>query len=276
MAMFGATVSYLSYFEAKYLASEVESYFQEGIEVKRGDVVFDVGANIGVFSLWVHQKCGGDVVVYAFEPLPPIFDVLDRNFKRLGNSKLRSFAFGLSDSQQTLDFTYFPAEPIWSSAASDGRKSWLALQGPRMKKAILLSRREQSYPALKLLPGPWRPPALRLILEIGLRFHLRRVARTAQTFKAEVKTVSDVMRDEAVQHIDLLKVDVEGSEVKLLEGIEHEDWQKIRQVVAEIDAYDRDAERVAQLLRKQGFPDVVLKQSPAQRELDIGLVFARR
>jgi FkbM family methyltransferase len=274
--LFGATVSYLSYFEAKYFASEMESYFQHGIEVNRGDTVFDAGANIGMFSLRVHQRCGGDVNIYAFEPIPPIFEVMSLNLTRLKNQKIRTFAFGLSNEHQTLNFTYFPAGPCLSSAAPDWQKTWLQSQVPRMKRAILLSRRKQNYPAMRFLPASMRAPVLNFLLEIGLRVHLTRVAKTAQSFTVEVRPVSDVIKEQNVATIDLLKIDVEGSEVKVLEGIEEHDWPKIRQVAAEIHAYLRDAEKIADVFRTHGFREVVLEQSPAQKELDIGLVFARR
>jgi hypothetical protein len=39
--------------EALVLDSHVDGYFQHGIQIKNGDVIFDVGANIGIFGLRV-------------------------------------------------------------------------------------------------------------------------------------------------------------------------------------------------------------------------------
>ena len=37
--------------EAKMLDHHVEGYFQHGISIKDNDVIFDVGANIGIFGI---------------------------------------------------------------------------------------------------------------------------------------------------------------------------------------------------------------------------------
>ena len=44
-----------------------------------GDTVLDVGANIGIFSLWASERVGPSGRVVAVEPLPPIFDALVHN-----------------------------------------------------------------------------------------------------------------------------------------------------------------------------------------------------
>ena len=53
---------------ARYLAREIfeyECYAAQGLEVTKGDTVVDVGANIGLFSIWA-SDLGARVL--AFEP----------------------------------------------------------------------------------------------------------------------------------------------------------------------------------------------------------------
>ena len=64
----------------RQLASEVEEYFERGARVLPGDVVVDVGANIGAFAAAVAARTGGDVTLHCFEPRGPIFTSLERNF----------------------------------------------------------------------------------------------------------------------------------------------------------------------------------------------------
>lgn len=42
--------------EAKMLDHHVDGYLQNGIKINDGDVVFDVGANVGVFGIRATQK----------------------------------------------------------------------------------------------------------------------------------------------------------------------------------------------------------------------------
>jgi FkbM family methyltransferase len=49
-----------------------------------GDTALDVGANIGVFSIAMGLAVGETGKVIAFEPQPPIFDILRRNIDRCG------------------------------------------------------------------------------------------------------------------------------------------------------------------------------------------------
>lgn len=55
-----------------------EKRFVEGL-VTEGDVVLDIGANIGDYSLGFARACGPRGRVYAFEPLPAAFAKLQRN-----------------------------------------------------------------------------------------------------------------------------------------------------------------------------------------------------
>ena len=56
-----------------------------------------------------------------------------------------------------------------------------------------------------------------------------------------LRRLSDVMKEQGVERIDLLKIDVERAEEEVLGGIEDEDWEKIDQIVME--AHDEDVGR---------------------------------
>ncbi|MES1198081.1 MAG: FkbM family methyltransferase [Chitinophagaceae bacterium] len=57
-----------------------EIYLPKGYEINTKDVVFDIGANIGVFSLYASSKAR-DVKVYSFEPFPSNADYFEKNFR---------------------------------------------------------------------------------------------------------------------------------------------------------------------------------------------------
>ncbi|MCJ7805816.1 FkbM family methyltransferase [Patescibacteria group bacterium] len=61
-----------------------EIFFRKGytpkfLPIESGDVVVDIGANVGVFSLFAASKDAGKI--YAFEPLPENAGLIYRNFK---------------------------------------------------------------------------------------------------------------------------------------------------------------------------------------------------
>lgn len=52
--------------------------------VKKGDIVIDIGANIGYYSLLASKLVGEEGKVYAFEPEPKNFGLLKRNIELNG------------------------------------------------------------------------------------------------------------------------------------------------------------------------------------------------
>lgn len=71
--------------------------------------------------------------------------------------------------------------------------------------------------------------------------------------------------------IDLLKIDVEGSELSVLRSMSVEHWARVRQVVMETEL--TVVEQIEDLLMKHGF-EVIVDQSDMQR--GCCMVYARR
>ncbi|BAZ25546.1 methyltransferase [Kalymmatonema gypsitolerans NIES-4073] len=78
----------------------------------------------------------------------------------------------------------------------------------------------------------------------------------------QLRTVSEIIREYDVQQIDLLKVDVERSELDVLLGIEEQDWQKIKQVVMEVHNLDGRIEKITALLKEHGLSEITVEQEP--------------
>ena len=68
-----------------------------------------------------------------------------------------------------------------------------------------------------------------------------------------MRTLSEIIREEGIERIDLLKIDVEKSEADVLAGIADDDWQKIRQIVIEAHDVDGQLGRLIQLLSDHGY-----------------------
>ena len=62
--------------------------------VRRGDVAIDIGANLGYYTRPLADIVGVEGSVYAVEPVPVIFSVLERNVRGCKNVHLLNYALG--------------------------------------------------------------------------------------------------------------------------------------------------------------------------------------
>jgi hypothetical protein len=76
-----------------------------------------------------------------------------------------------------------------------------------------------------------------------------------------IRTISTIMREEKVERIDLLKIDVEKAELKVLLGIEDQDWCKINQIVIEVHDIDNRLEIIKAILLEKGYSVEVREQA---------------
>ncbi len=251
--------------EVSFLREEVGGYFANGVELAPGATVLDVGANVGVFSAAVYERLAGDVRIYAFEPLPPLFEKLARNAEDFFAGRLKALPFGLSAGEDELDFSYFPGATIFSSSWRD--EGNVEAERRRVTASIVeMIRRGGLGPAARRVPAP----VLR-----GLVGRKLRVMRELETHRVRVRPLSPVLDEEGVDRIDLLKVDVEGAELEVLRGIEDRHWPLVRQAVVEVERWSANRDRVRDVFATRGFA-VEAVQDPVQRAADIGMVFALR
>ncbi|CAM3598205.1 FkbM family methyltransferase [Smaragdicoccus niigatensis] len=96
--------------------------------VKTGDVVLEVGANIGYFTLLFAKLVGPTGLVLAFEPDPEISAILRRNVARNGyhNVDIRQVAAGAVSEQRQLHY----------SSENRGDNRFFALDGDTSSVAV--------------------------------------------------------------------------------------------------------------------------------------------
>src|SRR2546427_1905095 len=78
----------LRWVKRKYYARAVQSFWEADTEplkylVKSGDVVLDIGANIGDYTRVLSQMVGRGGSVYSLEPIPQTFDLLSAVIQQL-------------------------------------------------------------------------------------------------------------------------------------------------------------------------------------------------
>ena len=206
-------------------------YLKHGITLKEDACVFDVGANIGLFSLFVGQRCKR-ASIYAFEPIPSTFELLRLNTSLYGLN-VNLFKCGLSNQTGEAIFTHYPHLSLMSGRYADFQQEREVVKSFERKH-----RRRDDTPTSE------SEEILDDILEERL---------VGEQFTCKLQTVSDVIRTHKIQHIDLLKIDVQKSEMDVLEGIAESDWPKIRQMVLEVHDIDGRMDRVKALLERHGF-----------------------
>ncbi|HEX7184125.1 MAG TPA: amino acid adenylation domain-containing protein, partial [Thermoanaerobaculia bacterium] len=248
--------------ETEYLYEEIfanRSYLQHGLTLPPGACVFDVGANIGMFTLFVRQECP-TARIYAFEPIAQIFETLRINTE-LYADEVKLLQFGLSNRERTETFAYYPRYSMMSSQSDYSRPT----EDIEITKRLLRNEGAQ---------GKGGAGAFDEADEI-LAGHFR-----SELQPGRLRRLSDVLREERVERINLLKIDVQRAEMDVLGGISEEDWGRIDQVVLEAhDAKEGEsAGRISQLIElfeRHGFR-VVVEQNELLAGTDRHAVYAVR
>lgn len=261
----GLKIFCLSQKEIPFLYEQVQEYLRNGIELAPGDTVFDVGANIGLFSVWVYDRFQSNLNIYAFEPIPVLYEILKRNAERFDAEKLKVFPFGLSQVRKSVTFGYYPNATSLSTAYPEDS----VRERDKLKQVILSNFREGPSDALRL---KWVPPFLRSWLVDRKLKHIFQFNQVS----CELRTLSEIIAEQRIEQIDLLKIDVERSELDVLLGIEAEDWSKIKQVVVEVHDLENRVEKVTTLLNNRGFRKVTVEQEPLLKGSDIFNIYAQR
>jgi FkbM family methyltransferase len=73
--------------------------------VRRGDAVFDIGANVGYFTMFFSDLVGKKGEVHAFEPIPSTFQKLSENiydFPKYTNVQLNCVALGAKSQRVNM------------------------------------------------------------------------------------------------------------------------------------------------------------------------------
>ena len=234
----GLTVAYQSKVEAAHFYEDIfehRSYVRHGISLPPGSCVFDVGGNIGLFTLFVHLNCPG-ARIFTFEPAPPLFALLAENVQRHGVAA-QLFACALSRRAGTAELTFYPQSSGMSSLYPDAAEERAVLQ------TIIDNQIRRGEVELK----PLLAHADDYFAE---RFRPER-------YRCPVRTISEVMAETAVSQIDLLKIDVQKSEYDVLLGIQEQDWPKIEQIVLEVHDIQGQLRTIRQLLAQKGYQVIV-------------------
>ena len=168
--------------------------------VKEGDIVYDIGSNIGTYAILAHNKLSEGTVV-AFEPLPENITRLRGNAEA-NNAAIEVHQVALSDSKDSATFS--------ADHSKTGRLTESDTEG------------------------------------------------TSITVK---KTTGDIFTEQLSVTPTVMKIDVEGEELKVLKGFDKTLSEEIRELFVEIHEQTDDGvglsmdevTELKQYLRRKGF-----------------------
>ena len=206
-------------------------YYKHGIKINKGDIVFDVGANIGLFTLFAHDKCK-DATIYSFEPAPPLFEILKENVSSFG-VKSTLFNCGLSNKPGETSFVFYPRTAGMSSFYADKKEEMDVLT------AIMKNQQRLGMEGMDQ------------VLEYAGDLLVERFKE--KEYVCQLRRLSDIIKEYKIDSISLLKIDVQKSELDVIEGINERDWNRIRQVVIEVHDIDGRVDHIRSLLDDKGY-----------------------
>jgi len=251
----GSQVAHLDRSETDYLHAEIferQAYLRHGITLRHGDCVVDAGANIGLFTLFA-GRLARDLRIVALEPNPRTFACLEAN-AATGGSRTTCLPVGVSNREGTAPLTSFEGMSILSGLYADAAT----------EREVVRSYALGDPSAAAADPDTVAPGLDELI---DGRF-------AATSVPITLRTLSSIIAEQRLTRIDLLKINVEKSELDVLQGLADGDWPKIRQAVIEVDREDT-LEPITRLLEQHGF-EVVVEQDPRLHGTPLRYVYAIR
>lgn len=261
------------------LMGEVGEYFACGATVDPGDVVFDVGANVGAFALEAAHRCDGALELHCFEPVPAIFGALSANTRRnprlcSANTTLYEAAVVADERVRDAELSFFRRLPTDSTCDLESKQRDFELFFARGGEDL----RRRLEPVIGATLARQAGCVWAAVPTRTLTRWLMDRAIGHERLRCSTTTMSTVIQAQEVQRIDLLKVDVEGAELEVLRGISEPHWLRVRQVVLEGHDHDGRLQAIAELLRTHGFDGlrIARPKGAEERGLNSFLLYARR
>lgn len=262
----GMNLFYIDQLTADYIYREIyeeQNYFQHGISLKDGDTIFDVGANIGLFSKYVTMHAT-NLNIYTFEPVPSIFEVLTANLANQPG-KVKNYNFGLAEKASQMQMIFYPKVSGDSAIIPVDYDYKIPKYLENYNEAIA-----KQMPIAKLVPKWLR----KRVVKAGLKKLYK-----GEMVTIELRTLSEIIQENGIQRIDLLKIDAENYESQVLAGINAQDWPKIQQIAMEVHTHIKGGQNLLvdfiKLLENKGFK-VFQGKDDLEARMGVFLLYAKR
>ncbi len=244
----GRVISGLNAETTKIVWHEVATsiYLSDLQRLREGDTVIDVGAHLGLSALYASDRVPG-IRVIACEPAHATFACLKRNFAaHLPDGVALNKA--VADTPGTAVFTFYPADETMATLEVDDNDD------------------KQNIDAVLSNLG---------VGEVEKAAYWENFHSEIETYTVQVTTVSELIKEYGLDSVDLLKIDVERSELAVLQGVSEADWPKVRNIAVEVHDVERRLAQVLELLQSKGF-QAEYEQQEVFKGSSVYIVLARR
>ena len=93
--------------------------------------------------------------------------------------------------------------------------------------------------------------------------------------KCSIKTFSEIINLLSISQIDLLKIDCEGNELNVINGINNKHWPIIKQIVIEVNDINGRFNYISEKLTTSGYKIKVTKD-PSLKDTNLINLFAKK
>ncbi len=264
----GMTLFYYDKFTADYIYKEIfedKVYVYNGLSIRDGDVIFDVGGNTG-FSSVFFAKQAKNLKIYTFEPIPQLYEVLEANLEKFSDTHtIKNYNIGLAEEEGTVEINFLPR------FSGDSAITPVDMD---FKIQTFLDNWEETVvamnPAAKYVPKFLR----KFVLKITTKSYYK-----GKKIPITLRTMSDIIAENNIETINLLKIDAENYEGPVIAGIKGEDWGKIQQIAMEVHTHIKGGVNLLQemidLLTSKGFTCYEGEES-LETAMGVYMLYAKR
>ncbi len=214
-----------SFMQYAYIYNEIFNDKSYNFEIKDNMTIFDIGANIGIFNLYVNSKAK-NLNVYSFEPVPQIFECLKHNTSKYKNSI--SINKGLGDKNEIVTMNYLKN--------ASGMSSIKDFDSDKIKAHDKVYEEQCG------------------IFKNICKYFVNNEMKNPVKVKGIIDTVSNIIDKHQIKNIDVMKIDVEGFELNVMQGIRDEHFNIIKKIFIEIENFRKDNRKeIFKILEKNNF-----------------------
>ena len=220
-----------------------KTYLSDYLTLSPGSIIMDVGAHIGLFPLFALRQCKHNALISSFEPIPQCLKKYLTPFEE----ECHLYNVGVADVAKDclIEFTVFRKDLTTATYKPQDKMISNYNHLLDYDNLLKIARYQNNllYYQMKFLPF-MRPYLIKKNFK----------NRTMETkILCKLISLGHFIERNAINHIDFLKINVEGTEFEVVKSIELKQFFMIKQLSTKVHDIDNRVEYLAAYLREQGY-----------------------